>query len=777
MNLSTYTPNKQAFYFRVLSMSVIGVGLLLLLGIGLILFELLSLGLAFVGTAALSLALSIANVQAMYKKRKYTLASKAIHFKTGSLFTDKETELTYKNITHVRLVKPFLECRLFGAGQIRVEAAGSSGTEVLMESLKEPELVYKELQRVMAANGFGLTYQNLRRQERPAAIAVVLEVFGAVFGTLFFLFFFFGFGGALALLVDTAPLGAIVGLGFVAVLIGIALVYVYYQDLIRRKYYIYDDVISYERGFLTRQEAFIPIENLSDSELNQTFIDKVLGLYDVVVSCQGSGSQISFKNLRNGKQVEATIDELINNKPAQQASTQTQLVDAINDNQQVTPIATTPTVTDATVRSYYRDTKRVILPYAPLLLVLWIFPPLIVFPIWSFIVAKRTEYKLGVKSVGSHFNFLSTKNIEFSRDKITGLVITRDIIDRWLNTCSVSFWSIGSGQAVKFEHIPYDEDLPQLMQAKAGIPADETLLDYQPDFTMLRMIRANLYLFISSVFLSIVTIALALFVHISFISLVIVIAFIYVITWYILLRRYRHAHLRIGQFTTKLRVGWLRQQTNYVLQENVKDITTIAYPWDSAGIVQFNVAGEQIQQSTGNQSKRRIPNHFRVGYINSEKGIKHLHDNVLDVVLDELPDKTQFKSLHKQPQNTEPLRVSRPMLSNDVFVIVALHVIVFPLILILPISLLVRIVWLRAIRYQVESNRVVRQSGIVYRSQTSIINKRIDYMKHGQRFINKLFNNGDVYIYTTGSSTAELTLRNASDYMQLHTDLNNAYES
>lgn len=784
----TYKPNKRAFYFMTLFGAVIGSGLLTLLGLYLLVFlSFVLMGLFIVGLAILWLALSLLNMRAMYKKRTYTLADKAIHYTTGSLFSDKETELTYRNITHVRLVKPFVEYRLFGTGQIQIDAAGSSGTEVLMMSLANPDEVYAQIQRVMATRGFGLTYQNLRSQEQPAPIAVVLEILGAVFGMFFFVFFFLGLGGAIATVIDVVPPFIIVSGTMLVLLLAIATVYVYYQDLIRRRYYIYDDVICYERGFLTRQQAFIPVENLSDSELNQTFIDKVLDLYDVVISCQGSSSEIRFKNLRNGKQVETIIDELINTKPAEPiqapttapAQAQTQAADVSSATQQ--PSVTTaaapaaPFVEDATVRSYYQDTKRVLLPYAPLILVLWLVPFLIVFPVWGYIVAKRIEYKLGVNSVGSYFNFLTTKNIEFSKSKITGLVITRDIFDRWLGTCSVGFWSIGSAQAVTFRHIPYEAGIANLMQAKAGIPNDETLAEYRPEFTFARMLRSNIYVSIFIISIFVIMLALSLFAHILFVIIPVIIAIVSAVTWYVLLRRYRHAQLRIGQFSTYLQVGWLRQQSFYVLQDNIKDISSTVYPMDTAGVIQFNVAGEQVQQSNGSQSNQRVPNHFKIGYMNGEGGVRNLHDTVIDNVLDLLPNSEQLAQA-KQAGARQLVSTSQPAIANDVFVIVLIHVIVFPLIFFLPVSLLARIVWLRAVRYNVESDRVVKQSGIVYKSQTSIIFKRIDYMKHGQRLLNKMFKNGNIYIFTTGSSTAELTLRSVPDYLTIHASLNKKYE-
>ena len=70
-------------------------------------------------------------------------------------------------------------------------------------------------------------------------------------------------------------------------------------------------MVVYEEGFLTRDNAFIPFENIADSNTRRTFVDQLLGLYDVHVSCQGSGQEIRFRRLARGAQLSGAIDQLI----------------------------------------------------------------------------------------------------------------------------------------------------------------------------------------------------------------------------------------------------------------------------------------------------------------------------------------------------------------------------------------------------------------------------------------------------------------------------------
>lgn len=332
------------------------------------------------------------DITVSYRKERYRFSLAAILYNTGNVFTDKETELRYKNITHVRLIKPFIEYRLFGTGHILIEAAGSSGTEVEVRSVTDPEAIYTQLQSVMSNNGFSLGYGRLLEQAQPARLAVILEMFGMLTGAAVTLLAVIApgiielFGNITALPQPLVATVASVG-GLLVIGGGGFFLYATYQDFMRRTYYVYDDVIAYTRGFLTKQKAFIPVESLSDSTLTQTIIDKLLNLYDVVISCQGGGSEISFRNLRQGKQIEETIDQLINE---QTTSSKTEPSDHEQPQHapQTTAAATAPKQIDATQASFKMNAVRTLVPHLLLLPLFILFPPLVLAPIYNYIVVR-----------------------------------------------------------------------------------------------------------------------------------------------------------------------------------------------------------------------------------------------------------------------------------------------------------------------------------------------------------------------------------------------------
>lgn len=768
MNSTTYRPQKRAFFVTYF----LSPSLLLLLSVGLIIIFLSAWSHIVITsflmiTALIAISLNYFRTAALHRKRQYTWTSHELHYRSGGLFSDRETDLKYPHITHVRLVKPFIRYRLFGTGHILIEAAGSSGTEVIMEAIEDPDQVYADIQRILARGTFRLTYSHKLSEERPAPMAVALELAGAAAGTFFGFLFLLG-AGEIGVVFDVLPLLAVVAIVLVVGIIGSWILFVSYQDLTRRTYYIYSDVICYTRGFLTQQEAFMPVENLSDAELHQSFLDKLLGLYDVVISCQGSGSQIHFKNLRNGKQTEALVDDIINTDPL---ADQAQQPDAV-----VTDAASTegamPLQTAESQQTFYRDATRTLIPYVPLLFVVWIFPPLLIFPLWSYVTLKRTEYRVGARSVGSYFNFLTTKHIEFSQEKITGVLLRRSILDRYLGTCQIDFWSIGSQQAIRFQHVPYSDVIEKIVRDKAGITPDQEMLSVRPAFNARTFLAAHIYASIIF-FLIFVSSAIASVFLLPLVIIPIVLGGTLTLTWFILHRRYKRAYIRIGKEGLYMRIGWIFQREYFVKNDNVKDIKSVRYPFSSAGTLQFNIAGEQVQSSGNSGSPQRVPYHFSLAYIQGEHGILHIHDSILDPILANTPPEKA-----STPQKASADEIStQPAKANDLSVIVLMHMLAFPLLLVLPLSVLGRVIWLRYVSYTIQSQRVVARSGIVYRTQTTIVFSRIDYIKQSQGLLNKTWRNGTIYIYTTGSSTAELIIKNSPDYQEFNAQLKQRYAS
>lgn len=706
----------------------------------------------------------VADALAVYKKQRYEFRANTVFYDTGTLFTDRNTELGFSNITHVRVKKPFIEYHLFGTGKIVIESAGSKDATVEMKAIKRPYEAFDQIRQLLAKDTFSLTYDHLLSQKKPSPLAVVLGLIGGFIVAIGFIVLNIGLGVVVSFVTEVS-FGLVLLVAGGLVVVGLFYLYATYQDQLRRTYYVYEDVIHYSKGFLTKQEAFMPATNLANTRLTQNFLGKLLNLQDVIVSCQGQGSEINFANLRNGEDMQRAINRLINNRPdlkpqvaTTAAATDRRLVDKFT-------AAPTPQSEDVTARDFSMHLMRALASLLPLA----IFPPaLAVAVVIQAIVVRRTVFRLTDGGVASYYTFLTTKNVEFSRDKITGLVIKRSPFDRYFNTCTVSFWSIGSGAAVDFKHIPYDESLEELMRTKAGIVADEELEVIKPQFSVLNFSKANLGNFGVGLMVLVVSLIPAKLVSLWFGVVALAVAIGAVVWFVILKRRYARAGLRLGQHTTSLRIGvWFNKQF-YARNDNIKDITLTKYPLSSLGKVQFNVAGERLIDD----NKTSLPNQFSIDYIPGVADEVSGDRVWLDKVLLLKPTPKDYGQLSSQSDSAQKMiRLSRPSLKNSLVSYTLWHLLLLPLIVILPLTLALRYYWLRRVEYRLESDRVVKRWGLVYRKQHSILLERLDYTETGQGLLGKIFKNGNLYFYTTGSGKTELTLHDMDDYQQFYQDL------
>lgn len=761
-----FKPDKKAFLIMRLVATVITfVALMTAVIVGAVLIE-SWLAIAAVLVIAVTIY-DVADAKVAYRKQRYELTDKAAHYDTGSLFTDRNTELNFTNITHVRVKKPFIEYHLFGTGTIIIESAGSKDATIEMRSIKQPYEAFEKIRQLLAKNTFSLTYENLLSHKKPSPLAVMLGLIGGIAVAVGFIIFNIGLGVVVSF-ATSMPISVVIGAASILSAIGLGYLYVVYQDQLRRNYYVYTDVIHYSKGFLTKQEAFMPAANLANTRLTQNFIGKLLNLQDVIVSCQGQGSEINFANLNGGEDVQRAINNLINHrvdlKPNEIAS---ERIATAASEQLVGRFTAPPTPKgeDATAQDFYMHLTRALASLAPLI----VFPPVLaVALVAQIIVVKRTVFRLTEGGVASYYAFLTTKNVEFSRDKITGLVIRRNPLDRYFNTCTVSFWSIGSGASVDFKYIPYSQEIEALMQAKAGIVSDEELEVLRPQFSLANFGKANLWSILTGLALLVGSVLLAVMIDPWFVALTIVGVIGVVITLIVLKRRYARAYLRLGQHTTSLSIGVLFNKKFYARNDNIKDMTLTKYPLSTLGEIQFNIAGERLIDN----NKTTIPNRFSIGYMPRVADEVSGKTAWLDQTLLQKPGRSAYAKLSSQSDSSpEAILVSRPSLKNSLTTQILYHVIILPLIIILPLSLALRCYWLRRVEYRLERDRVVKRWSVVYRKQHSILLERLDYTETGQGLFNKIFKNGNLYFYTTGSNQTELTLQDTADYRRFHAAL------
>lgn len=768
-------------------------------------------------------AWNIISLSIIYKKERYEFEGDRIRFYYGGLFSDNQTELVVKNITNVRQILPFWQHLLFGTGKILIQSAGSQTVEVRLRHVKEYKEIVKTIQNQMKQHGFSMSKSELIQHEKPytlgvissSAFAAILQLFGSLLITMFFLSGFISMTSAFELknLLELAEQTSIlknfdwiaslsitsIVIGVVITFFGITLVRMFfsifltYFDSLRRDYYVYNDLIEYNEGFLTKEYSFIPLENVADSVTDRSFVARIIGTSDVKISCQGSNVEIVFTNMKNGLEMEANIDkqlEIIRNKQSleekksaqtiqETSSTQTRDYIPYQENQKEQPLQQPFQTIDLKM-----NPTRVIVPFLFSLPIVLIFLPLlfgyIPVIIGAIIMIAAKTYKIKSSTIGEETNFFSFQSKEFSYSKMTGIFIKQNLFDRWFGTCSIQFWSIGSNESIVFKNINVSEEITSILLQKTGIDISDhnRLKTFSPRFNLVAFFVSNIALWI---FFGVITFGfiigivfgdqlvfstlfiLALLVQAAIVGLILVFSYLY----------YNFQKLEVFKTSIYIRSGIPTLFTHhfYTVSNHIKDVISIKYPLTHRGKLQLNIAGESLVNAGESQTTQS--NKVSINYIDNVQK-KHL---ILDTIFFNLPHKKDFEELIKksEAESSQEIMHAQPAMMNSFVTNILICLIIVPLIVLLPFILIYIAIYISRTRYTITKDRVIHRSGIFFITIITISHKKIDHINLSQGMFHKLFGNGTITVHTISSSAPEMTIRDIPNYETFYTELKNRY--
>ncbi len=774
----------------------------------------------------------------VFRKLSFTFAEAKIIQKGGTIFSDYETELSIRNITHLRLRKPWLEHYFFRTAHIDIESAGASSSEIHLCSMLDFERIHSLVMDLMRQNGFQLEKKELVLTEKPDQLGVFFETIGNLIKTFFLIVLF------VALSTDDKEeeemvIEFIIDNGWFLLPLLVLPIVIYHVflffDLRKRVYEIYRDTISYSEGFLSKNYSLIPFENLSDSAVTQNIVDKIFGLYDVKLSCQGSAQEILFKNIRSGPAMSDQLDKLIAEKKtvgqpvSLSASAELSVSEA--DPRRSESSRSQARALDITFARKFKmdplETYR--FPFYIFLSFLAIFflslffllfglfgspsqdlsPALVFFlvvsslaalatlvlTIFAYIRYRATNFEIRERSIHYRYNFLSSKNIDFDLEKVTGVMVKRSFIDVWFGNMNVHFWSIGAASSLIFANLKNEEGLIDAIIAKFGMKKEEAVYRIEAEFSPSEWLKSILPLAVTVFVLTIALVfLLAQFsLWVAFLLSLVVFGFSALVYLYQqeAMKRTKLVFFNTYAYCQK---GWLWKSFYFVPYDSIKDIKTIRFPFSDEGNLVFNVAGETVVQTRDN--KQISSYRFVMDFVSRIRE----KDELVDYILHKQPQAQELSDPKTEGQIKELSRIShesRPSLKNPLF-LVFLGLLFVDLIIwsmnaslsssSLPSCFLLSLLFLNLlailipllvtimISYRLDAYRVIKKEGVIYKRQTSVIYDKIDFIGTSAGLLNKIFGNGNIMVNTVGSSRTELTIRNIPDYKEFYKKLKERYE-
>jgi len=704
-----------------------------------------------------------------YKKEEYILSDRKIIYNYWNLFSDNSIEVQLDKITEVRSILWYIQYKIFWTWNLRIKTAWSDNSAINFKNIDSTMDIYENVQVRMRKNGFHLLKDKLVQTAKPHWLWIVWEIFWKTIANFFIVFALFWnlitelsnwnieFGWILIILPT-----------ILFIIVMVLIIIVSYLDLKRRQYDVYTDSIFYTEWFLTNHYAFLPMESVADTENTQSFFSKIFWLHDVVVSSEWSNNKVSFKNMLDWEQMMKNIKYLKDNIIMWEKDVLKWEEKSVNSLIWFKDKIEKPLDYD---KSFKWEYKMSMLKSILIILPTIFFPPAFVVAIIIQIIrVKFTTFLVEESSIEKKFEFLSKKHNSFSVEKITWVIIKESLLDKILWTCSISFWSIGSSSSITFSNIKKSEDLEKNILAKVWVKLEEDRKSIPINFSFINYLKSNIWitlffwlLFLIWIWISIfITEINTIFILLWVIPFLIIFLFIFI---------YKIFYYKSSRYIQHIASDYIESISGiffiskyYVMFRNIKWMKSIKYPLTDTWTLIFNVSWEQSVETKWQKWFSIISNSVKIPFISNVFDIHSYFDNILN----------------ESKIDNNILTEAKQDVWNSIFWIIILAIIIIVIVLwvdliawittlIFFLIIIWLIIWIIKVKYyNFEKDRVLYSSWIIYKRRQSILYSKFNFIEKNQWFINKIFKNGIVKIYTLWSWRVEMLLKDIDNYKEIY---------
>ncbi|MFW5719605.1 MAG: PH domain-containing protein [Candidatus Dojkabacteria bacterium] len=824
----TFKPDKRAFILLPLARTAIIFAGILIVGVVIsLVLSTFFLVIILLVVLIILYALITWNKFVQFRKEVYEFHSNKIVHRSGSIINDSLTELPVRNITNVSQIFPFIEFKLFGTNHILIDSAASGASSIVLSSLQGNEGVITLLKKNLDSNGLQVDESQLIQHMKPSRVGFAISISKTIFNALLFLLIFGVFDiGLSTILSFVSPELALITLPlFLVVLLVVVLVFfVKYQDIAHTDYFLYEEVLVYRNGFMTREYSFMPAENLTDTSLTQDIFEKIFNVQNIVLNTKGTSRNIAFKYLKDAQSFSEQIRSVIRGQtlhdtpatttngdiltnveesgelhsqdvPAKdqtQGAAREQGIQRVYDNHTTVSFRSNPLrACFASILSLFFFIPFGILVFLFPVIILGLVPNIVYFVSSSnnvFRVLFRT-FHIEKQSIRQTYSFLSTQTLEFRLEKITSFVVSENYIDRLFNTVTITLFSQGAGETIQLLYINKNDTLIPLLYEKIGIHQPEsTLLEkFHSKFSARDWFKNNsiilVTLFMSYALISPLLVWYFTYQNTSTVIMVAVAGGIGVVPAGIFCAQFvtdairmRFSKLLIYDDHFAFSIGKLFYKMYVIKSEFIRECVSLQYPFTDTGALTIHAAGgrsdslnEANQQTNKNLSI--TTNTFTIHYLCD---VFSTHD-LLDAILKNFPRKASY-SHDKVEMLLDPSEVyrTRPVVANASIRLLPLAIFFF---LIYIGAFLYVILRIKNTFYIIQKDRIVGTSGIIAKKQSSVLYRNIDYITQKQGALNKLFGNGTIQQFTDSGGEVTLKIQDIQDFSEFYTILNQQLNS
>lgn len=685
-----------------------------------------------------------------YKKEEYDFKENKIVYSYWWIFSDNQIEIDYNKISQVIMYLPFVENKIFNTWMIIIKTAWSWTWRVILRNIDNYNNFYQEIQNKMKQNWFKLEKKTLVMESKPHFIWVIWESTKSVFWNLIVLFYFWlWFFEELWKNLDWAYaddklwviwLVTVWAIFFLVIFIIFISIFLRYLDYKKRVYQVYDDSIFYNEWFLSKVYSFIPMEKVSDIENSQWFISKIFWIHDLIISSEWSNNKVSFLNMTNWIKMTETIKYLKEHISINNSNNSLDNAIIIETNEQEKIIIEENSAVKNVVYNkefvweYFPSMKKTLLLNLPLILIIYWIPVAII----NLIKAKFTTFKVSQTNFEYKFDFIFTKQSSFSIDKITQIIITESILDKFLWTCSIAFSTIWSSETLRFSNIEKQDKLYENILSKIWINNEDSTKKIETVFSLKDFYLSHIFFATFFIIIS----ALLLFIPL-------IIAILYY-KYYYNSKNYNH---NIYKTYIKSEYWVIIKTKRFAKLTDIKSIESTKYPLTTTWTLHLDISWDSKVQYWNKQNQYTIiSNTIKIPFTKN-----------VEIVFDEIDEILNVRLI-----NEEVIYSSKQDLWNTLIYVIPLSLLT---IIFWPIIIWISIWYIKSKKYILQKSRILAFWWIIYKNKSSILFHKVNFIEKNQWFINKLFWNWSISIFTKWSWFSDLTIENVSNYTEIYNEL------
>ena len=388
---------------------------------------------------------------------------------------------------------------------------------------------------------------------------------------------------------------------------------------------------------------------------------------------------------------------------------------------------------------YKANIAKTIVETLPLLVVPPFIVLFIVIIIWRILKLYFTDYNIRKTTIEKKFELFSTKFASFNIEKITGVQFKESFVDKWFGTMTVKFWSIGSTTPMTFENIKKTPWLEEKILAKVWIRKEEKAGELEIDFSLKNFLKSNL--FISPLLILFFPITIIIFIYKKF---------------YFSEKRYLRDIFK-NYIATREWIFFVTRK--YVLFRHIKWVKSTKFPLTNTWNLWLNVAWE-----TQIDAKWEAKLIWKMLWAKTT-WLKVLSNSVdMKYIKEVFSEHNDFDEiLNWEKLDTTKILEARQDIANTI-----LPMIIF----IIPIIFIPLAIWIIKVKYWIlENNRIIFGHWIFYKKRQSILYQRFNFIDLKRWFLNKIFKNWTINIYTLWSSSVDMSIVNIHNYREVYEKL------